>query len=168
MQDYKMLAAGETEQETIDPFTSEMLIKMKNRALRYGHSLEFIEGAMEWLINQTRAVMTPRERLQATVQLAAYPHWKLLKLDEFTGAFSGVFAYLDALQSPPETYKPPRLPDNSNRAQQERIVGAELFSGIRKIFTDENIHDKKKAIAALHVSLRTKYPKFAGSLNYNG
>lgn len=81
-----------------NPFTREMLRKLNESSKRYGHDLEFLEGALDWIVNQTKAKLTEEERFQYLLKLSTYPRSKLLSLDAFGGAhITHVWSYLDAV-----------------------------------------------------------------------
>ncbi len=99
-----------------DPFLKEMLNNVSKQSAVHGHSLEFLEGALEWLMTFTRTKLTEKERVQYLAKLSTYPKWKLMKLDEFNDSLSRVFVFLDALRQEPERFKALPEPDRAPRS----------------------------------------------------
>ena len=98
--DHKMEAANDQGPE-VNPFTSEMLKKLNESNKRYAHDLDFLEGALDWIVNQTKAKLTEEERLQALVKLSTYPKSRIMELSEFSGAhFPNVWNFLDTVRVP--------------------------------------------------------------------
>ena|SRR3990172_6594657 len=163
------------EPETINLFTSEILKNARRQSMAQGHSLEFMEGALEFLLTKTQKKLDEKERAQFLVMLSKYPKWKLLQIDGFSGSLGQIFTFLDAIQSEPQDsyselgYDRERhlqITDTSSRAELEKKCSIELFAGIRKIMADQSIDrgNHKEAISKLHDHLREKYPMFKESL----
>ena len=110
--DHRMAAAGEREDPSQNPFISEMSKKLSESSRRYGHDLEYLEGALEWILNQTKAKLSNEdERLQHLLKLSTYPRAKLMMLSEFSGSyFPEVWGYLDTVRIPEVRYDRMALP----------------------------------------------------------
>ena len=106
-------------------------------------------------------------------KLATYPKWKIQKIDEFSGYFSGLWAFLENIDShQTETYTPPQedigyqkqLPDRQENSRLEKECGKKLLDGLVKIMRDEDEKHPKQSISLLHKKLREEYPQFAHNL----
>lgn len=113
-----------------NPFLQSVRMKIDEQAKKHGHDLEFLEGALEWLISFTRSQLSGEEREKFLMRLATYPQSKLLKLTDFDGHLSQVWKYLDDIRFQPETY--------SAREEQQ---------GSYKRVTDPSGNDRRKEMA---------------------
>jgi hypothetical protein len=99
--DWQSKAAGEKDEENLNPFTSEMLTKLQESSRRQMHDLDFLNGALDWIVNQTKVKLTVDERFQGLLKLSIYPKAKLLELNDFSGSYyPAVWEYLDNVRIP--------------------------------------------------------------------
>ena len=133
--------------------------------------LVYYRTVLDHLLAYTRAEMSGEDQDKWIARLSNVPMWKLKKLDEFNSPFiSSVWEFFNNLRPDPEDpyselgydKECKQLPDTSSRAQNERLLGKELFAGLSKIMLDKSIPkgSHKKAISELHMRLRDKYPQF--------
>jgi hypothetical protein len=156
MQDHKKAAAGDLEETSLQNESSRNEIEERD---------SYILNVIEYLETFTGKHLSDQEALLWKDRLSKYPKWKIRNLSDYTGGLTNeVFKFLDAIQLPPETYRPPQIEDHSESKQNELKCGAELFKGLKIVLSDPGITDKKKAISELHKKLKKKYPQFKASI----
>ena len=154
MTDFKT-AATRDQEEISDQFMNEMQKQMSDHARRLGHTLEFLEGALGWIVRQTKATMEPKERLQALLKLSQVPRWKLLRIVEFSSPFMNeIWKFFDELRLVPETYVAPALEEPKSgiaadcRKYTDRLLGDKLSNT-----------EKDKLELDFVTAMREKYPR---------
>jgi hypothetical protein len=157
--------------ETVsDPFLTSARKQMIQAAQRYGHSLEWIEGAADWIINQTQVTLSEKERIQFTIQLSQYSKQKLLLVTEYHGNFSGILRYLDELKAPPESARE-ALGYGSHTVEslkqladyQKKIgstIGADACAHVIRVSNNyKPLAERREAERAGLIELHNKYPR---------
>jgi hypothetical protein len=82
-----------------DLFWQSAQKKMSEHAAKHGHALEYLEGALQFLVDFLRCPLTGEEWEKYLTRLATYPRVKLEMLTEYTGHISGVWKYLDEVRT---------------------------------------------------------------------
>ena len=150
--DYQKRAAGDQGETVVapNPFISEMSKRLSESSKRYGHDLDFLEGALDWVINQTKEKMTEDERMQALLKLSTYPKQKIMMISEFNEThFKDIWKYLDTVRVPEQHVSSPKqlpAPHRNIANDLKRVMG--LVTGSKD----------KKEIYAEFMKLHEKYP----------
>jgi len=156
LMDFKDRQAGEKEEEDLklDPFMTALKNKADKLNSVHGHSLEFLEGAADWICHQTKTIQNDKERAQLLIKLSSYPKWRLLEIDKFSGYFAEVFKYLDSLQyKEPATELPPGLPEPPT------TLAKDCLQYVGRLFDDKLDSKAKDKIEVTFVNkMRKKYP----------
>jgi hypothetical protein len=122
-----------------DPFLKEMLNNANDQSKARGYSLEYLEGALDWVLSITRTKLDETDRARHLVKLSMYPHWKIKKIGEFSGYFSELYKYLDGLHAEPEYFKPIRevFPDayllEDQGGKNNDRMAKDVFAHIKKM-----------------------------------
>lgn len=128
-------------------FTSEMLTLKSESVKKYGHTLEYLEGALDYIAGKTnKKFANADERTQALMDLADHPKWKLQRLFDYEEPnFSGIWKFLSLQRQEEPAHKAPQLPEPRTEkprkyaqlvdalCNKRNITIQEFYQGVREI-----------------------------------
>lgn len=138
--------------------------RMSEHASAHGHDLEYLEGALEWLMRFTRAQLNAEDRESYLMRLATYPKSKLLMLTDFNGRLSEVWKFLDDVRIQPERIESPREEIGYSQKQLEhnprKEMAKDCFAYIKRLFGTEEVKEQDQIEREFVLAMREKYPAY--------
>ena len=147
--------------EKPDPFLNEILQNAKEQSRERGYSLEYLEGALDWILSMTRVKLDETDRARHLAKLSTYPHWKIKRISDFNGYFSELYKFLEGLQPDIESVRAVfpdavLLEDHQGKGNDE--MAKDFFSYIKRLFGTQDRTERAKIERAHILRMRAKYP----------